>query len=576
MNYTNEILLIGALLVLASIVASALSARLGAPVLLIFLVLGMLAGEDGPGGIAFGDFRLAQVLGSLALAIILLDGGLRTRRELFRVALWPAVSLATVGVLVTASIVGAFAALLLGVPWMYGLLLGAIVGSTDAAAVFGVLHSASLELKERVAATLEVESGSNDPMAIFLTITLVTLLATGETALSPGILVQLLVQFVIGGSIGWAGGHLLGALINRLDLRSALYPLLTAAGGMVTFGIASVLGGSGFLAIYLCGIVLGNMPLRASQTILRTHDGLAWLGQIAMFLMLGLLVTPSELVPVIGQGLLIALGLILVARPIAVFLSLLPFGFPWREQVFIAWVGLRGAVPIILAIFPLTAGLPHAWEFFNLAFFVVLVSLVTQGWTIAPAARQLGLEVPPMAEPLQRLNLDIPGRLQRELVCYRVVSGSTAANNQLGNLPLPQGSHVTTLIRKEEVVTAIGAAQVLLPDDLVYVLTDPDHLPQINRIFDPHRVPDRLETHRYFGEFVLNGSATLGDIGDAYGFDVDRAQRERTVAQHFAVSFRNRPVVGDRAPIGPAELVVMEMAGGEVAKAGLRLRGAQP
>jgi potassium/hydrogen antiporter len=571
MVYTNEILLFGALLVMASIVASALSARLGAPVLLVFLLLGMLAGEDGPGGIAFDDVHLAQLVGSLALAIILLDGGLRTRRELFRVALWPAVSLATVGVLVTAAIVGVIASLLLGIPWIYGLLLGAIIGSTDAAAVFGVLHSAGLELKQRVGATLEIESGSNDPMAIFLTITLVSLIATGESSLTAGILGQLLIQFVLGGSIGWAGGHLLGALINRLRLRSALYPLLTAAGGLVVFGVASVLGGSGFLAIYLCGIVLGNMPLQASQSILRTHDGLAWLGQIAMFLMLGLLVTPSELVPVIGEGLLIALVLIVVARPIAVFASLLPFGFPWREQVFIAWVGLRGAVPIILAIFPLTAGLPFAGEFFNLAFFVVLVSLVAQGWTIAPAARRLGLEVPPTADPLQRINLDIPGHLEREIVSYEVLTGSTAANNPLGNLPLPDSTHVTTLIRNDQVMVA-DPSIVLLPGDMVYVFTDPDHLPQVNRIFDPHRVPDRLETHRYYGEFVLKGSAKLGDIGDAYGLEVGRTERERTIAEHFSVLFRNRPVVGDRAEIGSAELVVMDAAEGRVVTAGLRLR----
>jgi potassium/hydrogen antiporter len=352
----------------------------------------------------------------------------------------------------------------------------------------------------------------------------------------------------------------------------ALYPLLTVAGGLVVFGVAAVLGGSGFLAIYLCGIVLGNMPLRASQNILRTHDGLAWLSQIGMFLMLGLLVKPSELIPVIGEGLMIAFVLILVARPLAVFTCLLPFRFPWREQLFIAWVGLRGAVPIILAIFPLTAGLPYAREFFNLAFFVVLVSLVTQGWTIAPAARRLELDVPPTADPLQRINLDIPGRLEREIVCYEIQPGSTAANSMLGNLPLPEGSHVTTLIRGDQVITSFGAEQQLRNGDLVYVLTDPDHLPQLNRLFDPHRVPDRLETHRYYGEFVLNGTASLGDIGDAYGFEVDRTERDRTVAQHFALMFRQRPVVGDRAALGPAELVVMNVVAGDVVTVGLRLK----
>jgi potassium/hydrogen antiporter len=572
MDYTSGIILFGSLLVLLSIVASALSARLGAPVLLVFLVLGMVAGEEGPGGVDFDDWHAARLVGSIALAIIILDGGLRTRREAFRVALWPAVSLATVGVVVTASIVGAVASWLLGVHWMYGLLLGAIIGSTDAAAVFGLLHTAGLELKQRVGATLEIESGSNDPMAIFLTVTLVALLSAGEPKLSWEVAGRLFAQLAIGGSVGWVGGRLLGALINRLRLATALYPLLTAAGGLLVFAVAAVLGGSGFLSIYLCGIVLGNMPLRASQSILRMHDGLAWLSQIAMFLMLGLLVTPSELVDVIGEGLLIAVVLILVARPAAVFLSLLPFRFPWREQAFIGWVGLRGAVPIILAIFPLTAGLPFAREFFNLAFFVVLASLLIQGWTIAPLARRLGLEVPPTAEPTQRINLDIPGHLEREVVCYEVLPGSTAANNLLANLPLPEGSHITTLIRDDAVVAVHDGHLVLMPGDLVYVFTDPDRLPQLNRIFDPHRVPDRLEEHRYYGEFVLNGAATLGDICDAYGLAVDGSARDRTVAEHFRLAFRGRPVVGDRTPLGTAELVVRQVAGSEVATAGVRLR----
>jgi cell volume regulation protein A len=267
--------------------------------------------------------------------------------------------------------------------------------------------------------------------------------------------------------------------------------------------------------------------------------------------------------------LLITLVLILVARPVAVYLSLLPFRFPWREQVFISWVGLRGAVPIILAIFPLTAGLPYAWEFFNLAFFVVLVSLVIQGWTVTPLARRLALDVPPTGEPMQRITLDIPGHLEREIVCYQVLEGSTASKKAVANLSLPEGSRIISLIRGDEAMQ--GDSLVLLPGDLVYLFSRPDAVPQLNRLFDPHRVPERLGEHRYFGEFVLDGGATLSEVAGVYALEVDGSVQQRTVAEHFAQLFRRRPVVGDRAPLGTAELVVREIQAGKVAKAGIRL-----
>jgi len=275
MAYMNEIILLGSLLALLSIVASAVSSRLGAPLLLVFIVLGMLAGEDGPGGILFNDAHTALLVGSIALAIIIFDGGLRTRKEAFGVALWPSISLATAGVVLTAVVVGVFATWLLDLNWLQGLLLGSIVASTDAAAVFGLLRTAGAQLKERVAATLEIESASNDPMAIFMTVVLVSVLAAGGTSLTPGVLVEFVQQFGIGAVVGWIGGRSLVALINRLSLVTALYPLLAATGGVFIFGVAAVLNGSGFLAIYIAGVILGNMPLQASQNILRVHDGLA-------------------------------------------------------------------------------------------------------------------------------------------------------------------------------------------------------------------------------------------------------------------------------------------------------------
>ena len=571
MAHIDQIILLGSLLALLSIVASAVSSRLGAPLLLVFIVLGMLAGEDGPGGIPFNDVHTAKLVGSVALAIIIFDGGLRTRKEVFGVALWPSVSLASIGVVLTAVVVGVFATWLLDLNWLQGLLLGSIVGSTDAAAVFGLLRGAGTKLKERVAATLEIESASNDPMAIFMTVVLVSVLAAGGTSLTLDVLAEFVRQFGIGAVVGWIGGRLLVVLINRLSLVTALYPLLAVVGGVFIFGVAAVMNGSGFLAIYVAGVVLGNTPLQASQNILRMHDGLAWLSQITMFLMLGLLVTPSELIEYWYGGAVIAAVLILVARPVAVVLSLLPFRFPWREHVFISWVGLRGAVPMLLAVFPLAAGIPDGALYFNVAFFVILFSLVIQGWTIAPAARLLSQEIPATIEPVQRYNLDIPGHLDREIACYRVVPDTQAANLPLGELPIPPDSHVTTVVR-DNAVMAVSSGMRLRPGDLVYVFTDPAHVPALNHLFDPRRAPARLEEHRFFGDFLLDGSANAGDVADAYGLPLEEAHRNGALADYLDAAFRGRTVVGDRLRLGQAELVVRQIENGRVVRVGLKLR----
>ncbi|HEY9447104.1 MAG TPA: potassium/proton antiporter, partial [Burkholderiales bacterium] len=344
-----------------------------------------------------------------------------------------------------------------------------------------------------------------------------------------------------------------------------------AVGALFVFGATATLGGSGFLAIYLVGIVLGNMPLQAAQNILRVHDGLAWLSQITMFLMLGLLITPSALVPIAVPGVVIALALMLVARPVAVFVSLLPFRFPWREQVFISWVGLRGAVPMILAIFPMTAGVENSTLYFNVAFFVILASLVVQGWTIVPAARWLGLEIPPTHEPIQRYNLDIPGHLDREIACYRVAAGSVVANRQIRSMPLPDDSHITTVVRGDAVLTSVEDLK-MLPGDLVYVFTDPAHIPDLNLLFDPRLVPDRLEEHRFYGDFVLNGTAGVADVAEAYGLPLPEGHDQETLAEYFYEMFRGRPVVGDRIPLGNAELVVKAIELDRITKIGLRVR----
>jgi len=365
----NETVLIGAaVLLLLSVLVSKISDRFGVPTLLLFLVLGMLAGSDGPGGIAFDDPAAAQFIGVVALVQILFAGGLDTEWERVRPVLKEGLLLATVGVLITALVTGLFATVLLGFPLLEGLLLGAIVSSTDAAAVFSVLRSKGVGLKGQLQPLLELESGSNDPMAIFLTVGLSQLITQPDS--SPlGLLGLFLLQMLVGGVAGYLMGRVMLFLVNRLKLGyEGLYPVLILSMAFLTFGLTDLLGGSGFLAVYLAGLVLGHHDFIHKRSLVRFNDGLAWLMQIAMFLTLGLLVFPSELVPIIGVGLLMAFCLIFIARPLGTFVGLLPSAFRWRGKAFISWVGLRGAVPIVLATFPLLNQIPQADLIFNVVF----------------------------------------------------------------------------------------------------------------------------------------------------------------------------------------------------------------
>ena len=572
MDFANQIILIAGLLFLVSILASVISSRIGAPLLLVFLLIGMLMGESGPGGIEFHDFPSAYLIGSLALAVILFDGGLRTKVDTFRVGLRPAVTLATLGVLLTVGITGLLTSLLLDLPLIVGLLIAAIVGSTDAAAVFYLLRAHGLELKQRVGATLEIESGSNDPMAIFLTIALVEFMVGEHASLGIGLAVEFVQQMGIGAVVGLAGGLMMQWLINHIRLTPGLYPLLAVAGALLLFGAAAVLDGSGFLAVYLAGILLGNRPLQSAQNIRRFHDGLAWLAQIIMFLMLGLLVSPQELLDVAAHGLVIAAILILLARPLAVIACLLPFRFPWREQLFMGWVGLRGAVPILLGLLPFMAGAEGAAMYFNVAFFVVLISLVVQGWTVAPLARLLQLDVPPRSRVVHRLELDLPGQAEFELVGYTIEEDSPAVYKMVGRLKLPENTRIVTVVRQGNPL-ADADDDILQVNDYVYVLTSPDRLPALDRVFVAEHGPARLEEHVFFGDFVLNGDIDLDELAGAYGLSIpDRKHSDKDLNTYLLRLFKNRAVVGDRVRLNNLEFVVREMDNGQITRVGLKIR----
>jgi cell volume regulation protein A len=557
-------ILLGALLVLAGIMSSLVAMRFGAPLLLVFLLLGMLAGEAGPGGIKFDDVRATYVVGSIALALILFDGGLRTRFATFRSVLGPAATLATAGVLLTAALTAPVAKYLLATSWSEALLVGAVVASTDAAAVFFLVHARGLRLRPRVGATLEVESGSNDPFAVLLTIILVEFLAagTGSWQHVAGMLAE---QAVLGSVIGVLGGRAIVAVLNRLALAQGLHAPFVTTSALVIFGLASALSASGFLAVYLAGLVVGNRPTRAHNTVVVFLDAVTWLAQIVMFVLLGLLVWPQRLLESIFPALAVAAALMLIARPAAVFLCLAPFRFPWREKAFISWVGLRGAVGIFLASIPLLVGLPDAHRYFDIAFVVVLTSLLIQGWTIAFAARRLHIALP-RPDPLpRRVELDLPGQLEQEIVGYPVAANSPYLKRGL----LPSWARPTLVVRDQKILSP-PEAQPVRPGDYVYLLAPPEKAQALDRFFvdmPPPTVPDP----RLLGDFFVSGDVTLGALADIYGLSIAPDAAAIALADHIAEELERTPKQGDVVPLGPIALVAHRVADGRVRNVGLRL-----
>lgn len=555
----DQLILVASVLILLGILSSKLSARLGLPMLVLFLLVGMLAGEEGFGRLAFNNPQFAHAVGTIALAFILFDGGLQTPLSAVKKVWKPASILATLGVMVTALLTGVAASYILSISLMEGLLIGAIVGSTDAAAVFSLLRNAGINLNERLKSTLEIESASNDPMAIFLTVTLLEVLVNG---LKPGVGVLQLFFLQMGGGalVGLLIGYLTLQLLHRIQLQATgLYPVLVAAAGLLSFGLAANLGGSGFLAIFICGVMIGNNKFAFQKTTFLFHDGLAWLSQIMMFVMLGLLINPSSLLDVWWQGLLIAAVLIFVARPLAVLPVLKWFGFSLRQMTLVSWVGLRGSVPIILAIFPLMYGLPGAELIFNAVFFVVLISATLQGSTLAWIAKKLDLIEPVTAKPAATLEITALGDVDAEIVEYTLAAGSRAINRRLSRMALPEGVVVAMITRQEQIIPPRGST-VLEAGDHLFVVLKKDYKPMLEQIFsEPGFINPELPT-----TLRLKGASRFSDLAWCYNLDFTGQDAELTLDEYCREKLSTEVVAGAEVIIGAIKLTVDEIVGNRI------------
>ena len=557
-------ILLGSVLVMAGILSSLLALRFGAPLLLVFLVIGMLAGDSGPGQLHFDDVRTTYLVGSVALALILFDGGLRTRFQSIRAVLVPSMVLATIGVLLTALITAPVAKYALDLNWTEAFLVGAVVASTDAAAVFLLVHAQGLRLRPRVGATLEAESGTNDPFAVFLTLMLVEFISVGHSS-AAHVALELTREGVLGAIIGVIGGRLVVLALNRVALPQGLHAPFVTTAALVIFGAAQIAHASGFLAVYLAGIIIGNRPTRAHNSVVTFLDAATWLAQIVMFVLLGLLVSPQRLMSSVVPAVMVALVLMLLARPIAVFLCLAPFRFNWREKIFIAWTGLRGAVAIFLASIPMLVGLSNAYQYFDVAFVVVIISLLLQGWTLAYAARRLHVALPRADRGPRRVELDLPGQLEQELVGYPVRTKSLYYRRGL----IPSWSKPTLVIRNQNILSP-AEADPIAPGDYIYLLAPPERAEALDRFF-VDMLPSTAPDPHLLGDFVVSGEHTLSELAEIYGVTVNEADARLTLADYFDVHLDSAPKEGAELALDTIVLVARSISGGRVNVVGLRL-----
>lgn len=478
----ETLLLILSLLLLSSIIASKTSGKLGVPALILFLGIGMLAGSEGIGGIPFENAQFAQSLGIIALTFILFSGGLDTKWETVKPVLWQGVTLSTVGVLITASTIGVLISLLTDFSFKEGLLVGAIISSTDAAAVFSILRSKNIGLRGRLRPLLEFESGSNDPMAFFLTILMISFL-TGQSGSGWSIIIIFLQQMLLGGLIGLIMGKAMEWLINKIQLdHEGLYPVMVLAMVLLTFSLSSLLNGNGFLAVYLSAIMLGNSNFLHKKSLMKFYDGQAWLMQIIMFITLGLLVFPSRMIPLIGTGILISLILMFIARPLGVYISLFLFRLKNREMAFISWVGLRGAVPIVFATYPMLAGIDKSDLIFNIVFFVVLTSVVIQGTTISLVAKWLRCYKPEKSIKRYPLEIELTESFRNVLKEIEIPVNAYSAGKSIVELKLPRTSLIVLIERNNKYITPNGSTMIETSDKLLIMADNGSDMEKVRSI----------------------------------------------------------------------------------------------
>ncbi|MFG6121258.1 potassium/proton antiporter [Thalassobacillus sp. B23F22_16] len=491
---TDTFLMLTALLLFSGIFASKFSTKWGLPSLILFIIVGMLAGSDGLGIIFFDNAKIAQIIGVFALVIILFEGGLHAKWATIRSVAIPSLSLATVGVLITSTIIGYSAFLLFDLTLLEGMLLGAIVGSTDAAAVFAALKERNI--KAKMGATLEAESGTNDPMAVFLTISLIELISRQDSSIWM-LVPTFFLQMGLGLILGVLFGRLASFSINRIRLESsALYPILSVAFALLIYGITALIGGSGLLAVYIAALVIGNRELTYRYSIFQFNEGFAWMAQIIMFIILGLLVFPAQLfsLQVILGGLILSVLLMLVARPIAVFLSLIKLNYSVKEKVLISWAGLRGAVPIVLATFPIVEGLENSQTLFNIVFFIVLTSALIQGSTISWAAKKLKLVGPKIDVPHHSIELISMGKVAAEMVQFQTNKESAVVGKKLKELSLPNRSNVNAIIRDNHVITPYGETTIH-PGDFLYILVESKYKNQLTKELEQKVSSKEIDKH---------------------------------------------------------------------------------
>lgn len=567
------VVLVATALVLMAAFSSLLAFRFGAPLLLLFLMIGLAAGVDGL-GIEFSNNYLAYILGSIALAVILFDSGFGTPMQAFRLAAVPSLTLASVGVLITASLFAVAAMWLLNFTWLEGLLLGSIVASTDAAAVFFLLRIGGINIRDKVRSTLEVESGTNDPMAIFLTIALVEVLASGEryAGINVGMLAMFIQQMGLGVILGLLGGMMIVLIVSKLDTDRGLTPIFVLALALLVFSFTGAVGGSGFLAVYVAGIYAGNRKMQAIGTIKRFQDGMTWLAQIIMFLVLGLLATPSQFPVIIVPAILLALFLIFIARPLAIWLSLLPFDYTQQEIGFVAWVGLRGAVSILLAIMPILGGLENGQIFFNTAFIIVLVSLLLQGWTIKPVAKKLGLIIPPRIGAVDKVEVDLPGAANHELLSYRVIKDSPVLRGER----IPRWATPSLVIRDGKSMRYQYAGR-LRENDLVYLFIVPSYSRLLDRLF-ASRAPVDEDDAEFFGAFALSPARPAADLDAAYGPGLlNESEKGLTIAELMRQRLGGKADYADRVRLGSIILIVRDLDEHDhVTSVGMSLEAVEP